>query len=104
MIIVLGAIIVFSLNQSIVHLSPAFIALAVVGGALLWVHPKDVSKIFEHIQWVTLIFFVALFVIVIEAVPFLMSDVVRWPMSKEERSELSMGRLIHIKSRASYVM
>ncbi|MGB3713030.1 MAG: ArsB/NhaD family transporter [Candidatus Promineifilaceae bacterium] len=63
-LIVLGVAIAFFFVHNIVHLSPAFIALAAAGGALLWVRPEDVSKTFEHIEWVVLIFFAALFVMV----------------------------------------
>jgi hypothetical protein len=41
---------------------------------------------------------------VIEVEPYLMSESIRWPMAKQERSELSIGKPIHIKARASYVM
>jgi Na+/H+ antiporter NhaD/arsenite permease-like protein len=63
-LIVLGVAVAFFFVHNILHLSPAFIALAAAGGALLWVRPEDVSKIFEHIEWVVLIFFAALFVMV----------------------------------------
>jgi Na+/H+ antiporter NhaD/arsenite permease-like protein len=56
--------IVFFFIHNVVHLSPAFIALAAAGGALLWIRPEDVSKVFEHVEWVVLIFFTALFVMV----------------------------------------
>jgi Na+/H+ antiporter NhaD/arsenite permease-like protein len=63
-LIVLGVAVLFFFVHSVVHLSPAFIALAAAGAALLWVRPADVSKIFENIEWVVLIFFAALFVMV----------------------------------------
>jgi len=63
-LIVLGVAIVFFFIHSVVHLSPAFIALAAAGAALLWVRPEDVSKTFEHVEWVVLIFFASLFVMV----------------------------------------
>jgi len=63
-LIVLGVAIAFFFVHNIVHLSPSFIALAAAGGALLWVRPEDVSKTFERIEWVVLIFFAALFVMV----------------------------------------
>ena len=63
-LIVLGVAIVFFFVHNILHVSPSFIALAAAGGALLWVRPEDVSKIFEHVEWVVLIFFAALFVMV----------------------------------------
>ena len=81
MLIVLGVLIVVFFIKSIVHLSPAFIALA-VGGALLRVGPKNSSKAFDRIEWVILTFFVPLIVIAIEAELFLMSDSVRWPRKR----------------------
>ncbi len=63
-LIVLGVAIAFFFVHNIVHLSPSFIALAAAGGALLWVRPENVSETFEHIEWVVLIFFAALFVMV----------------------------------------
>jgi Na+/H+ antiporter NhaD/arsenite permease-like protein len=63
-LIVLGVAIVFFFLHNILHLSPSFIALAAAGGALLWIRPEDVSKTFERIEWVVLIFFASLFVMV----------------------------------------
>ena len=63
-LIVLGIAVLFFFVHNLVHLSPAFIAMAAAGAALLWVRPADVSKIFEKIEWVVLIFFAALFVMV----------------------------------------
>jgi hypothetical protein len=40
----------------------------------------------------------------IELEPYLVSDTIRWPMAKQEISELSIGKPIHIKASASYVM
>jgi Na+/H+ antiporter NhaD/arsenite permease-like protein len=57
------AVAFFFLHNTL-HISPAFIALAAAGVALLWVRPDDVSKTFEKIEWVVLIFFSALFVMV----------------------------------------
>ncbi len=63
-LIALGVAIAFFFIHNVVHLSPAFIALAAAGGALLWIRPENVSKTFEHIEWSVLIFFAALFVMV----------------------------------------
>ena len=41
---------------------------------------------------------------VIEVEPYLISDTIRRLMAEQERSELSIGKPIHIKARASYVM
>lgn len=64
LIIVLGVAIIFFFLHNILHVSPAFIALSAAGGALLWVRPEDISKTFEHVEWVVLIFFAALFIMV----------------------------------------
>jgi Na+/H+ antiporter NhaD/arsenite permease-like protein len=45
-------------------LSPAFIALAAAGGALIWVRPENISETFDGVEWAVLIFFSALFVMV----------------------------------------
>jgi len=63
-LIVLGVAIAFFFVHNILDVSPSFIALAAAGAALLWVRPEDVSKTFEHVEWVVLIFFAALFVMV----------------------------------------
>ena len=63
-LIVLGVAIAFFFVHNIVYVSPAFIALAAAGGALLRVRPEDVSKTFEHVEWIVLIFFAALYVMV----------------------------------------
>jgi Na+/H+ antiporter NhaD/arsenite permease-like protein len=64
LLIVLGVAIAFFFLHNTLHISPAFIALAAAGVALLWVRPDDVPKTFEKIEWVVLIFFSALFVMV----------------------------------------
>ncbi len=64
LLIVLGVAIAFFFLHNTLHISPAFIALAAAGAALLWVRPDDVSQTFEKIEWVILIFFSALFVMV----------------------------------------
>ena len=63
-LIVLGVAVLFFFLHNVIHLSPAFIAMTAAGAALLWVRPADVSKVFENIEWVVLIFFAALFVMV----------------------------------------
>ncbi|UCG24792.1 MAG: ArsB/NhaD family transporter [Chloroflexota bacterium] len=63
-LIVLGIAILFFFLHQTLPLSPAFIALAAAGGALLWVRPENVSETFERIEWVVLVFFSALFVMV----------------------------------------
>ena len=64
LLIVLGVAVAFFFLHNTLHISPAFIALAAAGAALLWVRPDDVPKTFEKIEWVVLIFFSALFVMV----------------------------------------
>jgi Na+/H+ antiporter NhaD/arsenite permease-like protein len=63
-LIILGLAVGLFFIHHLLHLSPAFIALAAAAAALLWVQPEDVSKTFEHIEWSVLIFFAALFVMV----------------------------------------
>ena len=63
-LIVLGIAIVFFFIHNIVHISPSFVALAAASGALLWIRPKNVAETFEQVEWVVLIFFAALFVMV----------------------------------------
>jgi Na+/H+ antiporter NhaD/arsenite permease-like protein len=63
-LIVLGVAVAFFFLHNLLNVSPSFIALAAAGAALLWVRPEDVSKTFEHVEWVVLIFFAALFVMV----------------------------------------
>ncbi len=63
-LIVLGiAVIAFFVHHRF-HISPAFVAMGAAATALLWVNPKDVPAVFEHIEWTALIFFAALFVLV----------------------------------------
>jgi len=63
-LIVLGVAILFFFLHHTLHLSPAFIAMAAAGGALLWIRPDNVSKTFEQVEWIVLVFFAALFVMV----------------------------------------
>ena len=63
-LIVLGIAILLFFVHHIFHMSPSFIALGGAATALLWVQPKDMSKILEHVEWSVLVFFAALFVMV----------------------------------------
>ncbi len=62
-LIVLGIAIVLFFLDPLLHLSPAFIAMAAAGAAMLWVRP-DINKVLKRIEWSVLIFFAALFVMV----------------------------------------
>ncbi|MEW5989558.1 MAG: ArsB/NhaD family transporter [Chloroflexota bacterium] len=62
-LVVLGVIVGLFFVHHLIHLSPAFIALAGAAVALVWVRP-DVSKTLAQIEWSVLIFFMALFVMV----------------------------------------
>ncbi len=62
LILLFGMVIFFSL-QGILHISPAFVAM--VGGALaLVITMEDPKKAFEAVEWPTLVFFIALFMLV----------------------------------------
>jgi Na+/H+ antiporter NhaD/arsenite permease-like protein len=63
-LIVLGVAVLFFFVHHIFHYSPAFIALAAAGIALLWVQPDDMAKTLEHVEWPVLLFFSALFVMI----------------------------------------
>ncbi|MEX2161614.1 MAG: ArsB/NhaD family transporter [Anaerolineales bacterium] len=62
-LIVLGAVVILFFLHTLVHLSPAVIALLGAAAALLWVQP-DVDLILKEVEWGTLLFFAALFVLV----------------------------------------
>lgn len=64
LLIVLALAILFFFSHNILHVSPAFIALAAAGGALLWVRPENISETFDGVEWPVLVFFSALFVMV----------------------------------------
>jgi Na+/H+ antiporter NhaD/arsenite permease-like protein len=64
LLIVLGIAILFFFLSNTLQLSPAFIALAAAGGALMWVRPENISETFDGVEWAVLIFFSALFVMV----------------------------------------
>ena len=63
-LIVLAVVILLFFVHHIFHLSPSFIALGGAAAALLWVRPKDMTKLLEHIEWSVLIFFASLFVMI----------------------------------------
>ena len=62
-LIVLGATLLLFLVHHLLHLSPAFIALAAAAAAMVWVRP-DVNLLLENLEWGVLVFFSALFVLV----------------------------------------
>ncbi|MBE0698514.1 MAG: ArsB/NhaD family transporter [Anaerolineaceae bacterium] len=62
-LIVIGGAIVFFFLHSLLHLTPAFVALTAAAIALLVVRPQ-VSEILKNVEWSVLIFFGALFVMV----------------------------------------
>jgi len=60
---ILGGVIFLFFVHHLLHLTPAFIAMAGAGIALLWVRP-DVDEILHGVEWSVLVFFAALFVLV----------------------------------------
>lgn len=60
--VLLGVILVFFVHH-ILHLEPAFVALAGAGLALLWVQP-DMEETIPKVEWNVLLFFAALFALV----------------------------------------
>ncbi|MBI9048677.1 MAG: ArsB/NhaD family transporter [Anaerolineaceae bacterium] len=62
-LIVIGLAVVSFLLEDLLHVSPAFVALAAAGIGLLWVQP-DIRDVLHHVEWDILIFFGALFVMV----------------------------------------
>lgn len=62
-LIVLGAALGLFFVHHLLHISPAFIALAAAAAALVWIRP-NVNELFERLEWNVLIFFAALFVLV----------------------------------------
>jgi len=62
LIVLAGAILMFFL-QSLLKITPAFIALSAAAVALVWVQP-NLQEILRHIEWSVLLFFTALFVMV----------------------------------------
>jgi Na+/H+ antiporter NhaD/arsenite permease-like protein len=62
-LIVLAGVIVLFFLHTVVNLAPAAVALLGAATALLWTQP-DIDQIMKEIEWGTLIFFSALFVLV----------------------------------------
>jgi len=62
-LIVLGIAILFFFLDPLLHLSPAYVAMAAAGAALLWIRP-DIKEVLGRVEWSVLIFFAALFVMV----------------------------------------
>jgi Na+/H+ antiporter NhaD/arsenite permease-like protein len=62
-LVVLGIAIALFFVHSLLGLSPAFIALSAAAAALVLVRP-DLSRLFAHVEWSVLVFFMALFVMV----------------------------------------
>ncbi|MEX2143499.1 MAG: ArsB/NhaD family transporter [Anaerolineales bacterium] len=62
-LIVMGGVILFFFLQMTLHLAPAVVALLGASTALLWVQP-DIDLILKEVEWSTLVFFAALFVLV----------------------------------------
>jgi Na+/H+ antiporter NhaD/arsenite permease-like protein len=62
-LIVLGIAILFFFLDPLLHLSPAYVAMAAAGAALLWVRP-DIKEVLGRVEWSVLIFFASLFVMV----------------------------------------
>jgi Na+/H+ antiporter NhaD/arsenite permease-like protein len=62
-LIVLAGVIVLFFLHTVVNLAPAAVALLGAATALLWTQP-DIDQVMKEIEWGTLIFFSALFVLV----------------------------------------
>jgi Na+/H+ antiporter NhaD/arsenite permease-like protein len=62
-LIVLGVTLALFFVHHLVHLSPAFIALAAAASAMVWIRP-DINQLLERLEWGVLIFFAVLFVLV----------------------------------------
>lgn len=62
-LIVLGAVVLLFFLHTLLHLSPAVVALLGAAAALLWVQP-DVDQVLKDVEWSTLLFFASLFVLV----------------------------------------
>jgi Na+/H+ antiporter NhaD/arsenite permease-like protein len=62
-LVVLGIAIALFFVHSLLGLSPALIALSAAAAALVLVRP-DLSRLFAHVEWSVLVFFMALFVMV----------------------------------------
>jgi len=62
-VFVLGIIILLFLVHDLLHISPAFVAMIGAGLALL-VNLSDPEHVLHHVEWGTILFFAALFIIV----------------------------------------
>jgi Na+/H+ antiporter NhaD/arsenite permease-like protein len=62
LVVMAGVILLFFLHTAL-HIAPAVVALLGAAVAFVWVQP-DVDAIFKEVEWSTLIFFAALFVLV----------------------------------------
>src|SRR3990172_5272719 len=62
-LIVMAVVILFFFLHTVLHLAPAVVALLGAAVAFLWVQP-DVDHTLKEIEWSTLLFFAALFVLV----------------------------------------
>jgi len=60
---VMGVVLLFFFLHTLLHLSPAVIALLGAATALLWVQP-DLEQVLKEMEWGVLLFFGALFVLV----------------------------------------
>jgi len=63
LLIVLGAVVIGFFLHTLLHLSPAVVAMLGAAAALLWVQP-DVEKVLKEVEWSVLLFFGALFILV----------------------------------------
>jgi len=62
-LIVLGVAILFFFVHHLLHIEPAFVALAAAAIAMMWVQP-DIHETLRKVEWSVLVFFGALFVMV----------------------------------------
>jgi Na+/H+ antiporter NhaD/arsenite permease-like protein len=62
-LIVLGAVLIGFMLHGVFHLETATIALAGAAALMLW-SGQSAHKVFHHVEWATLMFFVGLFVLV----------------------------------------
>lgn len=62
-VIVTIAAVIFFFLEELLHLRPAFVALAAASAALVWIRP-NFSETLKKVEWDILLFFAALFVIV----------------------------------------
>lgn len=62
-LVVLAVTITLFAFQELLNVTPALIALAGSGAALMWVRP-DINDVLERVQWSVIVFFIGLFVMV----------------------------------------